>query len=51
MALRNVHAFGSVFDVEIARAGQQQLTVQIIQIDKPKQSYTIDSGATVAVKL
>jgi hypothetical protein len=51
MALRKIHAFGSVFDLEVTRAGQQQLTVQVIQIGKPQKSYTLDSDGMATVTL
>jgi hypothetical protein len=51
MALRNVHAFGSVFDLEVTRAGQRQLAVQIIQTGKPQKSYTLDSDGKTTVTL
>jgi hypothetical protein len=51
MALRKVHAFGSVFDLEVTRAGENRLNVLITQTDKPKHSYTLGAGTTVAVKI
>jgi hypothetical protein len=51
MALRNIHAFGSVFDLEVKRASQRQLTVQIIQTAMPQRSFTLDSGEMATVTL
>jgi hypothetical protein len=51
MALRKVHAFGNVFDLQVARTGLSKITVIITRAGKPKQSYLLDPNATVVVKL
>lgn len=51
MALNNVHAFGSVFDLRVTRAGGNQLKVQVDRAGQSKKTYTLKPGATVAIKL
>ncbi len=50
MALRNIHSFGNVFDIEVARAGAGKLTVTIKKDGKEKR-YTIKEGATQKIVL
>ncbi|WP_051416568.1 hypothetical protein [Asinibacterium sp. OR53] len=50
MALRNVHAFGHVFDLEITRLPGERLAIIVKQGNAVKQ-YTIKEGATQEVKL
>lgn len=50
MALRNIHSFGNVFDLEIARADQDKLLVTIKKGGKDYK-YQIKSGATQIIKL
>jgi hypothetical protein len=50
MALRNVHAFSRVFDIEVRRAGKGKLNIIIKQQGKTKQ-YTIQEGTTKKIVL
>lgn len=50
MKLRNVHAFGSVFDLSVSRA-DAKLNVELCQDGKPLQSKQIAAGDTVAFEL
>ena len=50
MALKNVHAFGSTFDLSVKRDGQK-LRVEITRAGQPAITQTIDDGATTTVKL
>jgi hypothetical protein len=50
MRLKNVRAFGRVFDLSVARAGDQ-LKVDIIDGGKPAQTHLIRQGETLSVEL
>jgi hypothetical protein len=50
MALRQVHAFGNVFDLEIQRVGSDKLDVTIKNPGK-RRKYQIKSGSTQLIKL
>ena len=50
MALRNIHSFGSVFDMEVARAGAGKLVVTIRRDGKEKR-YSIKDGSTQKIVL
>ncbi len=50
MALRNIHSFGNVFDLEVARAGGNQLLITIKNGGQQKK-YTIKDGATQLISL
>ncbi len=50
MALRNIHSFGSVFDLEVKRAGKDKLDI-IIRKENKEKKYTVREGATESVKL
>jgi hypothetical protein len=50
MALRSVHAFGTVFDLEVLRATGGKLDV-VVSGNGKSQKYTIREGATLAVTL
>jgi hypothetical protein len=50
MALRNIHAFGKIFDLDVKREGKNKLTV-IVNDGGKHQSYEIVEGATLTVKL
>lgn len=50
MALRNIHSFGNVFDVEVMRAGAKRLTVTINKAGKEKK-YTIREGEMKNIRL
>ena len=50
MALKNVHAFQNVFDLEVARAAKNKLTITIIN-NGQKKSWSINEGATQKIQL
>ncbi|WP_228098704.1 hypothetical protein [Pedobacter sp. MC2016-24] len=50
MALRQIHAFGSVFDLEVQRTGRDKLTVSIKNPGKDLQ-YQMKVGTTKLIKL
>lgn len=50
MALRNIHSFGRVFDLEVTRAANNKLNIIITQEGKEKK-YTIKEGETKKVVL
>jgi hypothetical protein len=50
MALRNIHSFGNIFDLEIKRAGNDKLDI-IIRTDNKEKKFTINDGATASIKL
>ena len=50
MALRNIHSFGNVFDLEIKRAGTDNLDI-IIKNNNKENKLTIRDGATAKIKL
>ena len=50
MALRNIHSFGNIFDLEIKRAGSDKLDI-IIKKDNMEKKFTISDGATANIKL
>ena len=50
MKLKNVHAFGRVFDLSISRAGER-LKVEIVRGGKTVQSHFIKKGETLSVDL
>ncbi|MDR1497629.1 MAG: hypothetical protein LBS59_04360 [Puniceicoccales bacterium] len=51
MALRRIHAFGEIFDVEISRAADTEtINIGITPAGKKKQEYTAKPGKTVHVK-
>jgi hypothetical protein len=50
MALRNIHSFGNVFDLEIKRMGKDKLDI-IVKKDNEEKKYTIKEGRTVNIKL
>ena len=50
MALRNIHAFGNIFDIEVARAGTGKLVITIKK-DGREKKYTIKEGATQKIDL
>lgn len=51
MALRNVHAFGSVFDLQVSRTASGKARVAIRQVGQRLKVYNIDSGGTRAIQL
>lgn len=50
MALRNIHSFGNVFDLEVSRVGKEKLLVTIIKEGK-RHAYQIKDNATQLIKL
>jgi hypothetical protein len=51
MALRKINAFQHTFDVEVARAGKDRLTVTIIKQNGGAKKYTLKEGATQRIQL
>lgn len=48
MALRNIQAFGSSFDIDVQRTSKGKIAVSIMDNQSKKQkSYTIESGTTI----
>ncbi|HEX7903190.1 MAG TPA: hypothetical protein VF487_04855 [Chitinophagaceae bacterium] len=50
MALRNIHSFGHVFDLEVKRAGKDKLTIVVTTGGKEKK-YIIKEGAIQSIRL
>ena len=50
MALRNIHSFGNIFDIEVARADAGKLIITIRKAGQEKK-YTIKEGATQKIEL
>ena len=50
MALKRIHAFQSEFDMEVARAGKDKLSIKIIKSGTTKR-YIIKTGATQKIQL
>jgi S-adenosylmethionine hydrolase len=50
MALKNIHSFGSVFDINVLRAGKGKLQVTVKK-DNAEKKYMIKEGDTVQVQL
>jgi hypothetical protein len=50
MALRNIHSFGNIFDIEISRAAADKLNITIKKAGQEKK-YTIKEGATQKIIL
>jgi hypothetical protein len=50
MALRNIHSFGTIFDIEVKRAGAGKLHIVIKKAGQEKK-YTIKEGATQKIIL
>jgi hypothetical protein len=50
MKLKNIHAFGRVFDLSVSRAGER-LKVEVVRGGKPVQSHFIKKGETLSVDL
>jgi hypothetical protein len=50
MALRNIHSFQNVFDLEVARAGKNKLTITITKGSNIKK-YTIKEGEKKRIQL
>jgi hypothetical protein len=50
MALRNIHSFGQVFDLEVVRIGDSKLNI-VVKNDGKEMKYTIKEGNTQAIRL
>jgi hypothetical protein len=50
MALRNIHSFGNIFDLEVIRGDKNKLTIVVKNGDKEKR-YNIKEGATQLIEL
>ena len=50
MALKNIHSFGSIFDINVLRAGKGKLQVTVRK-DNAEKKYMIKEGDTVQVQL
>jgi hypothetical protein len=50
MALRNIHSFGNVFDLEVRRAAAGKLIITIKKAGLEKK-YTIKEGANQMIEL
>jgi hypothetical protein len=50
MALRNIHSFGNVFDLEVERSGEDKLIVTVTKGNSKKQ-YTIKKGEKKRIQL
>ncbi|HEU5165330.1 MAG TPA: hypothetical protein VFU29_07315 [Chitinophagaceae bacterium] len=50
MALRNIHSFGNVFDLEVVRAAAGKLIITITKAGQEKK-YTIKEGVTQKIEL
>lgn len=48
MALRNIHSFGKVFDLQISRQGKDKISITVTQAGG-KHIYTIKNGSTVSI--
>jgi hypothetical protein len=51
MALKHVRAFGSMFDLNVTRAGANEVTITVVAAGRADKIYTIESGDTAAIKL
>jgi cellobiose phosphorylase len=50
MALRNIHSFRNIFDLEVTRSGAGKLSITIKMAGKEKK-YTIKEGGTQEITL
>jgi hypothetical protein len=50
MALRNIHSFGNVFDLEVERLGKDKLVITVTNGDNKKQ-YSITEGEKKRIQL
>lgn len=51
MALRNVHAFGDVFDLEISRQGGKSSVIILREANHPIKVYNLDLSSTQTITL
>jgi hypothetical protein len=49
-ALRNIHSFGTVFDLEISRTGKGKLEILVKKGDRVYK-YQVKEGTTQLIKL
>jgi hypothetical protein len=50
MALRNIHSFGNVFDLEVKRTGKNKLTITVAK-GNDKEKYTVKEGEKKRIQL
>jgi hypothetical protein len=50
MALRNIHSFGNIFDLEVKRSGRDKLVITVIK-GSHKKEYTIKEGDKKRIQL
>jgi cellobiose phosphorylase len=50
MALRNVHSFGNVFDIEVKRSNNENLQV-VIKKEGSEKRYILEDGERKEIKL
>lgn len=51
MALKNVHAFGTAFDLDVERASAGKMRIVVTSANRPKKVYIISDGETQKVIL
>ena len=51
MALKNIHAFGTVFNLSVDRIKNGKLLISINQKDNPLKNHQISEGQTASIKL
>jgi len=50
MALKNIHSFGNVFDLEVSRAASGKLNVIVTKLGHSKQ-FSVKEGERVTIRL
>jgi hypothetical protein len=50
MALRNIHSFGTIFDLEVKRDGKDKVQIVVTNKDKQK-NYSVRKGSSVEIRL
>lgn len=50
MALRNIHSFGTVFDLEVMRVGDGKLNI-VVKQNGTEKKYSVKEGATQSIQL
>src|SRR5581483_11554358 len=51
MSLRNVHAFGDVFDLQISRAGSGKVSATVSTMEGLRRVYSINVGAMRSITI
>lgn len=51
MALRNVHAFGNIFDLRVTRGNRNRLSVKIHRAGHATKSYSLEPGENLSLTL